>query len=225
MTTGLDRLCARLGVRFTSRELLEEALTHRSAGGRNNERLEFLGDGVLNFVVADALYGRFPRASEGELSRLRAALVKKETLASLAAGLELGEYLRLGSGELKSGGFRRASILADALEAVFGAVYRDGGFDAARELILRVYAGEFERLPSPAELKDPKTRLQELLQARRQTLPEYRVVDISGEAHAQTFTVACSAPGLERPCEGRGPSRRSAEQEAARRALEALHGE
>ena len=224
MTAVPSRLCERLGLRFASDSLLEEALTHRSAGGPNNERLEFLGDGVLNFVIAHELFARFPDASEGDLSRLRAALVKKETLAALAAGLELGDFLRLGSGELKSGGFRRASILADALEAVFGAAYLDGGFGAAREVILRVYARELDNLPDSTALKDPKTRLQELLQARKLPLPEYRVVAVTGEAHAQTFTVACSVAGLSAALEGRGQSRRSAEQEAARQALESLDG-
>lgn len=220
--TTLDRLSERLELRFTDRALLEEATTHRSAGSRNNERLEFLGDGVLNFVIAAELFRRYPRASEGELSRLRSSLVKKEKLAELAVQLDLGSFLKLGSGELKSGGFRRASILADALEAVFGAAYLDGGFDAARQLILRLYAAELDSLPDVAELKDPKTQLQELLQARRQALPEYSVIEVQGEAHAQTFKVACKIPGVDQPSLGVGDSRRRAEQDAARHALQLL---
>lgn len=218
----LDRLSERLGLRFNNRTLVEEAITHRSAGSRNNERLEFLGDGVLNFVIAADLFERFPQASEGELSRLRSSLVKKEKLAELAAQLDLGSFLKLGSGELKSGGFRRASILADALEAIFGAAYLDGGFDVARQLILRLYAADLSSLPDAAALKDPKTQLQELLQARRLALPEYEVVEVNGEAHAQTFKVACTVPGFDQPSIGIGNSRRRAEQEAARHALQRL---
>ena len=219
----LDRLSQRLGLRFADRALVEEAVTHRSAGSRNNERLEFLGDGILNFVIAAALFQRYPHASEGELSRLRSSLVNKEKLAELAAQLELGSYLKLGSGELKSGGFRRASILADALEAVFGAAYLDGGFDVAEQLILRLYTPELDGLPDVAELKDPKTQLQELLQARRLALPEYSVIEVHGEAHAQTFTVACKIPGVDQPSVGVGDSRRRAEQDAARHALQILN--
>lgn len=218
----LDRLLDRLGLRFRNRTLVEEALTHRSAGSRNNERLEFLGDGVLNFVIAAELFQRYPGSSEGELSRLRSSLVNKEKLAELAARLELGEALKLGSGELKSGGFRRASILADALEAIFGAAYLDSGFDAAKQLILQLYVQDLEHLPDASALKDPKTQLQELLQARRQALPEYAVMEVKGEAHAQTFTVACRIPGDDEPAVGVGDSRRRAEQDAARRALERL---
>ncbi len=220
--TTLDRLSERLGLQFKERALLEEATTHRSAGSRNNERLEFLGDGVLNFVIAGELFERYPRASEGELSRLRSSLVKKEKLAELAAQLDLGSYLKLGSGELKSGGFRRASILADALEAIFGATYLDGGFDIVRQAILRLYAADLSSLPDVADLKDPKTQLQELLQSRKLTLPEYSVVEVHGEAHAQTFKVACRIPGLDQPSYGVGESRRRAEQEAARHALQIL---
>lgn len=221
----LERLSDRLGLRFQNRTLVEEAVTHRSAGSRNNERLEFLGDGVLNFVIAADLFQRYPNSAEGELSRLRASLVKKEKLAELATQLDLGSYLKLGSGELKSGGFRRASILADALEAIFGAAYLDGGFDVARDLILRLYAADLASLPDVAALKDPKTQLQELLQARRLTLPEYAVVEVHGEAHAQTFKVSCKVQGFEQPSIGVGNSRRGAEQEAARHALQRLTAE
>ena len=220
--TTLERLSAQLGHQFAARALLEEATTHRSAGSKNNERLEFLGDGVLNFVIAGDLYERYPRASEGELSRLRSSLVNKEKLAELAAQLDLGSFLKLGSGELKSGGFRRASILADALEAIFGAIYLDSGFESARQAILRLYAAELGNLPNVAKLKDPKTQLQELLQARKLNLPEYSVVEVHGEAHAQTFKVACKIPGVEQPSYGTGDSRRRAEQEAARQALQLL---
>jgi ribonuclease-3 len=213
-----DGLTPSLGYEFGDRALLEEALTHRSASGRNNERLEFLGDSILNFVIAAELHRSNPHASEGELSRLRASLVKGETLAELAADMNLGDYLRLGPGELKSGGFRRASILADALEAILGGVYLDGGFEVCRCLILNLYQRRLAELPSVGELKDPKTRLQEHLQARQQALPVYSVLEVTGEAHAQHFTVECSID------EGRtvavGTSRRKAEQEAARKALE-----
>ncbi len=217
---NIDSLCRALGYRFGDPALLEQALTHRSASGVNNERLEFLGDALLNCVIGEAVYRRQPCAKEGDLSRLRALLVKEETLAALAAGLALGEVLTLGSGELKSGGFRRASILADALEAVFGAIYLDSGFEAVRRVILALYAERLERLPQPGELKDPKTRLQELLQARQQPLPQYDILEVSGEAHQQRFTVACLAGGQRTVATG--TSRRKAEQEAARLALDSL---
>jgi ribonuclease-3 len=164
-----------LGYECNDAALLEEALTHRSAGSSHNERLEFLGDAVLNFVVAKLVFDEFADADEGDLSRFRASLVSGETLAVIAAEIDLGSQLRLGSGELKSGGFRRKSILADALEALFGAVYLDGGFDAAARVIERLFVARLDRLPSAAELKDPKTRLQEALQARGLPLPSYAV--------------------------------------------------
>lgn len=212
------KLCEALGYQFREPRLLEEALTHRSSAGRNNERLEFLGDSILNFVIADELYNTHPQASEGELSRLRASLVRRDTLADLARGLALGEFLRLGSGELKSGGFRRASILSDALEAIFGAVYLDGGFVTCRRLILNLYQIRLAKLPAGGELKDPKTRLQEYLQARQLALPVYSILEIAGEAHAQHFTVECSLESVRTVAVG--TSRRQAEQEAARKALE-----
>ena len=172
MNRPLDRLIRQLDYHFSDPELLDSALTHRSVGSRNNERLEFLGDAVLSFVIASALYRRFPDADEGTLSRLRATLVKGETLAKLARELELGEYLRLGSGELKSGGFRRDSILADALEAVVGAVYLDGGIDEASRLVYALYANRLAAVTPGANLKDPKNRLQEYLQGRRHALPD-----------------------------------------------------
>lgn len=219
MSDPLAGLCRQLGYQFTQAVLLEDALTHRSAGSQNYERLEFLGDAILNFIIAAELYQRFNQAAEGELSRLRASLVNSEALARLARGLNLGEFLTLGSGEMKSGGFRRESILADALEAVFGAVYLDGGFEAGRNLILRLYHQTLDSLPAVADLKDPKTQLQEYLQSRKLPLPNYLVVDISGDPHAQTFVVECQAEGLAAPTRGVGSSRRKAEQEAASNAL------
>lgn len=195
--------------------LLEAALTHRSAGGPHNERLEFLGDAVLNCVVARMIFREFANADEGELSRFRASLVSGEALAVVAAEVHLGDQLRLGSGELKSGGFRRKSILADTLEALFGAIYLDGGFDAAARVIERLFVSRMDRLPSAAELKDPKTRLQELLQSKGLALPVYVVETISGEAHNQSFAVSCAVEALDLKAIGKGASRRRAEQAAA----------
>ena len=195
--------------------LFNAALTHRSAAGPNNERLEFLGDAVLSLIVAQHLYRSFPHASEGDLSRLRARLVSREPLAEVAAEIGLGDVLQLGSGELKSGGFRRQSILADALEAVCGALFLDGGLEAAGQVMLRLLGPRIAALPDPALLKDAKTRLQEFLQARSLTLPRYQVERIDGEAHAQTFRVSCEVPALGRRVQGGGSSRRRAEQEAA----------
>lgn len=199
--------------------LFRAALTHRSATGPNNERLEFLGDAVLNLVVARHLYGRFPDAAEGELSRLRSRVVSREPLAEVAATLDLGDILQLGSGELKSGGFRRQSILADALEAVFGAIYLDGGPEAAASVIVQLFTARIAALPDPEALKDPKTRLQEYLQSRSLTLPHYAVLSVEGEDHAQTFEVSCEVPALGLSVRGRGSSRRRAEQQAAERML------
>lgn len=199
---------------FDDPALLQQALTHRSAAAKNNERLEFLGDAVLDFSISDLLYARYPAATEGELSRLRAALVRAETLAELAEELGVGGHLVLGSGEKKSGGHRRESILADALEAIFGAVFLDGGFAAARRIIESLFAARLEALPSADELKDPKTRLQEYLQARGLDLPTYTTVSVTGKAHAQRFSVSC-AVGDGRKTSGEGGSRREAEQRAA----------
>ncbi|MEM7432809.1 MAG: ribonuclease III [Pseudomonadota bacterium] len=214
-------LQATLGYSFNNPDLLEQALTHRSAGAHNNERLEFLGDAVLDFVVSAAVYEARNRADEGDLSRLRASLVRDKSLASLARGLGIGEQLRLGPGERKSGGHRRDSIVADALEALFGAIYLDSGFDAARDAILKVYAERLADLPDADSLRDPKTRLQEWLQARRRALPDYDLLKVSGEAHNQTFEVACRVDG-EPTTTAKGSSRRSAEQTAARAMLEQL---
>lgn len=202
--------------------LLEAALTHRSAGGPHNERLEFLGDAVLNCAIAMMIFREFGSADEGDLSRFRASLVSGEALAVIAAEIHLGDQLRLGSGELKSGGFRRKSILADTLEALFGAIYLDGGFDAAARVIERLFVARLDRLPSAAELKDPKTRLQEALQARGLPLPVYAVEVVSGEAHNQSFEVSCSVDVLELRGIGKGASRRRAEQAAASELLQIL---
>ena len=209
----------RLGHAFRRPDLLAHALTHRSHGATHNERLEFVGDAVLNCVVAAALFERFPAIPEGELSRVRASLVNRDTLARLARGLSLGAEIALGEGEVRSGGGERPSILADALEAVFGAVFVDAGFDAARAVIERVYAGEFVDLDPAALGKDPKTRLQEWLQARRIAVPEYAVTGIGGEAHAQTFTIECRISALAVVATGTGSNRRAAEQAAAAEAF------
>ncbi|MGG2397715.1 ribonuclease III [Pseudomonas sp. SH1-B] len=222
MSPNLSRLERKLGYSFKDQDLMILALTHRSFAGRNNERLEFLGDAILNFVAGEALFERFPQAREGQLSRLRARLVKGETLAVLARGFELGEYLRLGSGELKSGGFRRESILADALEALIGAIYLDAGMDAARDRVLDWLTGELDGLTLVDTNKDPKTRLQEFLQSRACELPRYEVVDIQGEPHCRTFMVECQVALLNEKTLGQGGSRRIAEQVAAAAALIAL---
>jgi len=215
----------RLGYVFQNPALLEQALRHRSSGSRHNERLEFLGDGLLNFVIADELYKRRPHANEGELSRFRASFVREATLVELAQVLQLGDFLTLGSGELKSGGFRRNSTLADAFEAVLGAVYLDSGFESARTLICSLFRDRLERMPAELGLKDPKTRLQEFLQSRQRKLPDYRVLDTIGQDHAQTFIVECRIEGLPTPTQGRGSSRRGAEQAAAEAALAIIQPE
>lgn len=209
---------------FGSPGTLTQALTHRSFDAAHNERLEFLGDSVLNCVIAQALYERFSGIREGELSRLRANLVRQETLAEIALRLELGEQLRLGEGELKSGGFRRPSILADALEAVFGAVFVDGGFDQARRTIMRLYEPFLSNLDPRRAGKDAKTALQEFLQGRRLALPQYHLRATRGEAHSQEFEVECQVPELGISALGYGSSRRAAEQEAARQAIEQAAG-
>lgn len=216
----------RLGCTIADPGLLARALTHRSAGPDNNERLEYLGDAVLSFVVAEILFQQFPDASEGELSRYRASLVSGEALAALAAGIGLGDRLRLGDGELKSGGHRRATILADGLEAVFGAIYLDRGLDAARGVAGRLFRQLLTSLPEASELKDPKTRLQEWLQGRGFALPAYTVLEVSGEPHDQRFRVRCDIAELAIAAEADGSSRRRAEQEAAERILDdpALRG-
>jgi ribonuclease-3 len=211
---------AALGHVFRRPDLLRQALTHRSFAAEHNERLEFIGDGVLNCAIALMLYRRFPRMSEGELSRMRSALVNRETLHRHAAALDLGGSIRLGEGELKSGGNTRPSILADALEALFGAIFLDGGFDPVYAAIERVYAGDISDADTEAIAKDPKTQLQEWLQARHLPVPEYAIVGVEGEAHQQTFEVVCRIPAFGIAANGSGPSRRAAEQAAAARAYE-----
>jgi len=219
-----ERLRQRVGYDFSRPELLTQALTHRSHGAPHNERLEFLGDSILNCVVASELFQRFGDLPEGDLSRLRAHLVRQEALHHLAQNLGLGEYLRLGEGELKSGGFARPSILADAFEALVGAIFLDGGFGAARDAVRRLYEPLLADLDPRALVKDPKTLLQELLQARKIALPQYSVLATRGVAHNQNFEVECLIPQLSVRTTGRGSSRRTAEQEAAMRAFEQIHG-
>lgn len=216
-------LGTRLGYTFKNPTFLEIALTHRSADKNHYERMEFLGDAVLNFVISSELYNQFPQASEGELSRLRAHLVKGESLADIASEMSLGDFLRLGSGELKSGGYRRKSILADVLESIIGAIYLDAGFAEAQAFILRVFADRISSVGRVKELKDPKTRLQEYLQAKALALPTYEVVKTNGQAHNQIFEVSCSVSILDKPVYGSGSSRRKAEQAAAEKVLELIH--
>lgn len=219
---GLAELERRLGHEFRDKELARQALTHRSHGTPHNERLEFLGDSLLNCAVATLLYSRFPRLPEGDLSRLRAGLVNQASLSEIATALGLGDQLRLGEGELKSGGFRRPSILADALEALLGAVYLDAGFEAVRAAVERLMGDRLEGREGRPVKKDPKTALQELLQGRRLALPRYSVQRTEGEAHEQTFTVECRVDDLGLAASGQGPSRRAAEQAAAELALAEL---
>jgi ribonuclease III len=216
----LDRLQKQLGYRFNKLALLKQALTHRSYAGANNERLEFLGDGVLNFIVAHQLYTRFQKLSEGDLSRLRAQLVKESTLFEIAQTLKIGELLNLGEGELKSAGWRRPSILSDALEAIIGATYLDGGFASAETLVLKLYTGRLDNIDPKSIDKDAKSELQEYLQSKKIDLPDYNVVSIEGEAHAQTFQVSCEIQKLNITTLGEGTSRRNAEQQAAKLAIE-----
>ncbi|MDR2173157.1 MAG: ribonuclease III [Burkholderiales bacterium] len=222
LLSPLTPLETTLNYRFTAASLLRQAVTHRSYGTPHNERLEFVGDAVLNCVIAQALFERFPLLDEGALSRSRAGLVNRETLARLARQMELSQHLLLGEGELKNGGSQRVSILADALEALFGAVFLDGGFEAAQQVIVTVY-GEILKEADPEQLgKDAKTRLQEWLQARRLPLPEYVVTEIRGEAHVQKFVVECRISPLEVVASGEGNSRRAAEQLAADMAWQQL---
>lgn len=222
MSGSHARLQQRLGYQFRDPALLQRALTHRSVGAGNNERLEFLGDGLLNFVVAQHLYQDRPRAEEGALTRLRASLVREETLAQLARELQLSEALHLGESELKSGGFRRDSILADALEAILGAIFLDSGYETARDTCLRWYTGVLQTLPDPESLKDPKTRLQEWLQAQSRPLPLYEVLAESGPAHRRRFQVQCRLLDGPQSAQAEGSSRRNAEQQAAETLLQEL---
>ncbi|MDU3877568.1 MAG: ribonuclease III [Klebsiella aerogenes] len=211
----INRLQRKLGYTFVHQELLQQALTHRSASSKHNERLEFLGDSILSFVIANALYHRFPRVDEGDMSRMRATLVRGNTLAEIAREFELGECLRLGPGELKSGGFRRESILADTVEALIGGVFLDSD-------IQNVDQTRLDEISPGDKQKDPKTRLQEYLQGRHLPLPSYLVVQVRGEAHDQEFTIHCQVSGLSEPVVGTGSSRRKAEQAAAEQALKKL---
>jgi len=219
------RFINRLGHDFSDPALLEQALTHRSFGALNNERLEFLGDAVLDMVVSELLYRHFPTATEGDLSRLRAVLVKGEALAKMARAIDLGDQLRLGSGELKGGGFRRDSILAGAYEAVIGAILLDGGYDTCRACLVAWFEPLLHKLSLADEHKDPKSRLQEFLQGRGEALPVYKLLTVSGEGHAQHFEVQCYLEGVSADYRGEASSRRKAEQAAATVALNKLQVE
>lgn len=222
MNKNYAELCRRLHYEFREPALLERALTHRSKSAYNYERLEFLGDSVLSFAVSIELYNRYPDLSEGELTRLRASLVKKQTLASLARELELGNYLALGEGELKSGGFDRDSILADTLEAVFGAICKDGTLEQTSGVILGLYRNLFAQLNPLSVPKDPKTQLQEYLQKHSLPTPSYTIRTVSGEPHTQQFVVECRVSGFTEAVCGQGSTRRNAEQQAAATVLEML---
>jgi ribonuclease-3 len=222
LTQSVDRLCDSFGYHFKHPELLQRALSHRSVGSDNNERLEFLGDSILSYVISVELYKRFPEIDEGRLSRLRASLVKGDTLAVLARELSLGDYLRLGPGELKSGGYRRDSILADAFEALLGAIYLDSDINSVQTIILQLFDKRLDIIDPDTALKDPKTRLQEYLQSRQLPLPSYDVIEIKGKAHAQTFTISCRIEGLDEAVQAVGSSRRKAEQAAAEQILNKL---
>ncbi len=216
-------LCKKLGLTFNNPRLFTLALTHRSASSNNNERLEFLGDSILGFVIAQKLYELFPDAPEGVLSRLRASLVNQGSLAELARKHQVGDYLLLGSGELKSGGFRRDSILSDAMEAIMGALFKDQGIAASQAWIERLFAEQLGGLSLENWQKDPKTQLQELMQSKKLDLPEYTLITMSGSAHEQTFKVKCTIPLVEDACVGTGISRKRAEQAAAELMLHLLN--
>lgn len=222
MMPHLEGLMRKLNYNFKNIELLQAALSHRSIRGQNNERLEFLGDSLLNFIIAEALYRNFPTAKEGDLSRLRAYLVKGETLAEIAQEFELGSFLRLGPGELKSGGFLRKSILADALEAIIGAIFLDSNFEMCQQKVLLWFSTRTQETHLSLQ-KDPKTRLQEYLQSKRLPLPHYQILAVEGEAHAQIFHIECKVAGLEYVTTSVGENRRKAEQLAAEKYLELLN--
>lgn len=220
----LKQLSKKLGYEFNNIQFLQRALTHRSMGAKNNERLEFLGDSLVNFMIADVLFHQFTKLPEGDMSRVRAHLVKGETLAVIGKEYELSDYLVLGPGELKSGGYRRNSIIADTVEAIIAAVYEDGGLEKCRELVNRFYEKRLLELDPTKVGKDPKTRLQEWLQSRQEPLPEYSIISVNGAAHAQDFTVSCYVAKLNTKFEATASSRRKAEQKAAETALAALDG-
>jgi ribonuclease-3 len=218
-----DKLCALTGYQFRQTNLLEQALTHRSYSRQlNNERLEFLGDSILNLIISRHIYERFGAADEGDLSRIRASLVKEETLAQVARQIDLGDYIHLGGGELKSGGFRRASILSDALEALIGAIYLDSDYVQTEAAVLQLYQEQLQNVDAAANLRDPKTRLQEHLQANKNSLPSYQVEKITGKSHDQVFTVSCKLTDLDMQSNGKGSSRKKAEQQAAQKILDKL---
>jgi ribonuclease-3 len=218
-----DRLIAFTGYQFKHRELLEQALTHRSfSRSANNERLEFLGDSVLNLIISNFIYGRFESASEGRLSRIRASLVKQDTLAMVAREIGLGDHILLGGGELKSGGFRRDSILSDALEALIAAIYLDSDYAQAEKTVLHLFDNLLQAVDVGSSLKDPKTQLQEYLQGRQKSLPLYEVIQTNGKSHDQVFTVSCELSDLGLQSEGKGSSRKKAEQQAAHNLLHKL---
>ncbi len=218
-----DKLCTLTGYRFRQTNLLEQALTHRSYSRQlNNERLEFLGDSILNLIITNHIYERFSDADEGDLSRIRASLVKEETLARVARKIDLGEYIHLGGGELKSGGFRRASILSDVLEALIGAIYLDSDYAQTETAVLHLYREQLQSIDADTNLRDPKTRLQEYLQANKNNLPSYQVEQTTGKSHDQVFTVSCKLTDLDMQCSGRGSSRKKAEQQAAQKILDKL---
>jgi len=215
----IEGLYKKLGYSFKKKELLERALSHRSFSRKSYERLEFLGDAILSFIMAAELYRRYPRAKEGELSRRRAFLVNADSLFVLAKKLKISPYLRLGSGELKSGGQERHSILADATEAIMGAIFLDGGIEVCHQCVIKWYGDDLERLFEDKQMKDSKSRLQEWLQGKHLSLPVYSLIDIEGKAHAQIFTIRCSVNGLDHVTEGKSTNRRKAEQEAAEKFL------
>ena len=216
MDANLSTLCQKLGYEFTTPDLMISALTHRSVKAENNERLEFLGDSIVNFVIAEALFTKFPSEREGKLSRLRANLVNGDTLAEIAQEFDLGPCLRLGPGEIKSGGRERTSILADAVEAIIAAIYLDGGMEPCKTCVLNWYEERLANIHKAKTIKDPKTRLQELLQSKKLPLPSYDIAKVEGNAHNQTFNIECRVEGLSHIAKGQGTSRRRAEQQAAR---------
>lgn len=212
-------LIKRLGYEFSDLGLVDLALSHRSVGANNNERLEFLGDSIVNFLIGEALFKKYPKAREGDLSQMRAQLVKGATLAEIARDFNLGDFLNLGPGELKSGGYRRESILADAVEALIGAMYLDGGMSVCREQVLQWYHSRLEEISPQADNKDAKSLLQEFLQSRKQALPKYRLAETTGSDHQQQFFVECEIEQLQQAVKGCGSNRRAAEQDAAQQAL------
>lgn len=224
MNKDVSLLYKKIGYEFNDVSLLEQAMTHRSYRGKHNERLEFLGDSILSFVIANALYHHFPKEREGDLSRMRSTLVRGQTLAELALEFSLGDFLRLGPGELKSGGYRRESTLADAVEAIIGAVYLDSDIETCRQLVLAWYQERLDAISPGSSQKDPKTLLQEYLQARKKPLPNYSVTDTKGQAHNQIFTVECEVEGMA-PVIAKGGSRRKAEQKAAEQILKIIKNE